>query len=58
MVTKEMREGVEREWKAVMGVSRRREKVAKECWRWIEDMPGMQDRERREEVRESLGLDE
>jgi 26S proteasome regulatory subunit (ATPase 3-interacting protein) len=57
-VTREMREEVEKEWKMWARVSRRRERVARECWRWIEDVPGMQEKEKREELRESLGLDE
>lgn len=55
-VTKEQREEVEREWKKAGRVARKREKLARECWRFIEDRVG--DREVREELRERLGLDE
>ncbi|KAF2827333.1 Tat binding protein 1-interacting [Ophiobolus disseminans] len=55
-VTKEQREQVEREWKKAGSVARKREKVARECWRFIEDR--VMDGEAREELRESLGLDD
>ncbi|KAF2868885.1 Tat binding protein 1-interacting protein-domain-containing protein [Massariosphaeria phaeospora] len=55
-VTKKEMDGVDEEWKKWQGVARRREKVSAEMWRLIEDV--LPDREKRGEVRESLGLDE
>jgi 26S proteasome regulatory subunit (ATPase 3-interacting protein) len=55
-VTKEQREQVEKEWKKAGSVARKREKVAREVWEYIED--SVQDKEAREELREELGLDE
>lgn len=55
-VTKEQREEVEREWKRVGRVAKKREKVAKAMWEYIADQ-GLE-KEQREELRESLGLDE
>jgi 26S proteasome regulatory subunit (ATPase 3-interacting protein) len=55
-VTKEQREAVEKEWKKAGAVARKREKVAKTVWEYIED--SVQDREAREELRETLGLDD
>lgn len=53
---KKDREEVENEWKKWSSVMKRREKVVREMWALIEDV--LPDREKREEVRESLGLDE
>jgi 26S proteasome regulatory subunit (ATPase 3-interacting protein) len=55
-VTTEQREEVEKEWKKACSVAKRREKVAREVWEYIEDQ--VQDKEAREELREELGLDE
>jgi 26S proteasome regulatory subunit (ATPase 3-interacting protein) len=55
-VTKEQREEVEKEWKKCGAVARKREKVARDVWEYIEDQ--VQDKEQREELRESLGLDD
>jgi 26S proteasome regulatory subunit (ATPase 3-interacting protein) len=55
-VTKEQRGQVEKEWKKAGSVARKREKVAREVWEYIED--SVQDKEAREELREELGLDE
>ncbi|KAL5121036.1 hypothetical protein ACEQ8H_000885 [Pleosporales sp. CAS-2024a] len=55
-VTKEQREEVEQEWKRVCAVAKRREKVSKDMWGYIEDQ--VQEKEMREELREMLGLDE
>ena len=55
-VTKEQRGEVEKEWKKCGGVARRRERIASECWRFVEDQ--VQDREKAAELRECLGLDE
>jgi 26S proteasome regulatory subunit (ATPase 3-interacting protein) len=55
-VTKEQREEVEREWKRAGRVAKKREKVAKGMWEYIADQ-GLE-KEQREELRESLGLDE
>lgn len=55
-VTQEQREEVEREWVRCARVARKREKIARSCWGFVEDM--VQDGERREELRESLGLDD
>ena len=55
-VTKEQREEVEREWKKAGSVARKREKIVRECWAFIEERVG--EKEAREELRESLGLDE
>ncbi|KAH7095162.1 Tat binding protein 1-interacting [Paraphoma chrysanthemicola] len=55
-VTKEQREQVEKEWKRCVGVARRRERVARECWRFVEDQ--VQDREKAAELREGMGLDD
>jgi 26S proteasome regulatory subunit (ATPase 3-interacting protein) len=54
-VTKEQREEVEREWKRCGAVARRREKVARGMWIYIEDAV---EKEQRGEVREMLGLDD
>jgi 26S proteasome regulatory subunit (ATPase 3-interacting protein) len=55
-VTKEQREQVEKEWKKVCGVARKREIIARRAWEFIEDQ-GLE-KEAREELRERLGLDE
>ena len=55
-VTKEQREEVEKEWKKCGAVARKREKVARTVWEYIEDT--VQDKEAREELREELGLDD
>lgn len=55
-VTKEQREEVEREWKRAVGVAKRRERVCREVWGYIEDQ--VPDKEARGELREGLGLDE
>lgn len=55
-VTKEQREEVEKEWKMAVRVARMRVRIAREMWGYIEDQ--VQDKEAREELRESLGLDE
>ncbi|KAH8727120.1 Tat binding protein 1-interacting protein-domain-containing protein [Phaeosphaeriaceae sp. PMI808] len=55
-VTKEQREEVEREWKRSIRIAKKREIVARDVWRFIEDI--VEDKEKREELRESLGLDE
>lgn len=55
-VTQADREQVEREWKKAGVVARKREKVARECWRFIEDR--VPEKEAREDLRESLGLDD
>jgi 26S proteasome regulatory subunit (ATPase 3-interacting protein) len=56
-VTKEMREEVEREWKKCVGLARRREKVARACWVFIEDAAGVEG-EAKQELREGFGLDD
>jgi 26S proteasome regulatory subunit (ATPase 3-interacting protein) len=55
-VTVKEREMVEAEWKKWTGVAKRREKIVGEMWKIIEDVVG--EKEKREEVREALGLDE
>jgi hypothetical protein len=55
-VTSEEREKVEREWKVMKGVSARREKIAKELWKTVED--GTESRDMCDELREGWGLDE
>ena len=55
-VTKKEMDAVDDEMKKWTGVARRREKIVNDMWRLIED--ALPDRERREEVRESLGLDD
>jgi 26S proteasome regulatory subunit (ATPase 3-interacting protein) len=55
-VTKEQREEVEREWSKCSKVARKREKLARNVWGFIEDQ--IEGRELREELREVLGLNE
>lgn len=55
-VSVEERAGVDSEWKRVMGVEKRREKIASVMWGLVED--GMDSREVLEELREGWGLDE
>ncbi|KAF2129949.1 TBPIP-domain-containing protein [Dothidotthia symphoricarpi CBS 119687] len=55
-VTQQEREEVEREWIKCGRVARMREKIAVGMWRFIEE--SVPDRERQEELRESMGLDE
>lgn len=55
-VTRQERDGVEREWLVCQRVVKSRQKIAEGMWRLIED--NVQDREKREELRESLGLDD
>jgi 26S proteasome regulatory subunit (ATPase 3-interacting protein) len=55
-VTPEEREKIEREWKVMKGVSARREKIAGELWKTVEE--GTENREMCEELREGWGLDE
>jgi 26S proteasome regulatory subunit (ATPase 3-interacting protein) len=55
-VTKEQREEVEKEWKRCGALAKKREKVAKNVWGFIEDQ--LEGKEQREELRESLGLDD
>ncbi|KAG9197256.1 hypothetical protein G6514_001948 [Epicoccum nigrum] len=55
-VAPEERENIERVWKVMKGVSARREKIAKEFWKTVEEVT--ESREMREELREGWGLDE
>lgn len=55
-VTKEQRERVEREWKKSVSVARKRERIVRDMWRFVEDQ--VLEKEEREELRERLGLDE
>ncbi|KAF1956638.1 Tat binding protein 1-interacting [Byssothecium circinans] len=55
-VTKKERDEVEKEWKSASMISKRRERIAVDMWKFIEDM--VEGKEKREELRESLGLDE
>ncbi|CAI6338840.1 unnamed protein product [Periconia digitata] len=55
-VTKKERDEVERGWKTAGLASRRREKIAREMWKMIEDV--VEGTEQREELREQLGLDD
>jgi 26S proteasome regulatory subunit (ATPase 3-interacting protein) len=55
-VTKEQREEVEKEWKKMGRVAKKREKIAKGMWEYIVDQ-GLE-KEQREELREALGLDD
>ncbi|KAF3005169.1 hypothetical protein E8E13_010614 [Curvularia kusanoi] len=55
-VTPEEREKVEREWRVMKGVSARREKIAKEFWKTVEEMT--ESKEKCAELREGWGLDE
>jgi hypothetical protein len=55
-VAPEERENIERVWKVMKGVSVRREKIAKEFWKTVEEVT--ESREMREELREGWGLDE
>ncbi|KAF1928812.1 AAA-domain-containing protein [Didymella exigua CBS 183.55] len=55
-VTAEERAEVDREWKVLMGVEMRREKIAKVMWGMVED--GTESREMLADLREGWGLDE
>ncbi len=55
-VTAEERKKVEREWQAMKGVCARRERIAKDFWRMVED--GTEGKEALEEMREGWGLDD
>lgn len=55
-VTKKERDEVEAEWKKWSAVAKKREKIACEMWRMIEDT--LPDAEKKAEVREGLGLDD
>lgn len=55
-VTQKEREDVESEWKKWSGVAKRRGKIVGEMWKMIEDV--LPDAEKKQEIRESLGLDE
>ncbi|KAF2707370.1 homologous-pairing protein-like protein 2 [Pleomassaria siparia CBS 279.74] len=55
-VTKQEREDIERGWKEWRVVAKRREKIATEMWKMIEDC--LPDKEQKADVRESLGLDD
>jgi 26S proteasome regulatory subunit (ATPase 3-interacting protein) len=55
-VKKEEKEKVESELKVWKGVAERREKIAKEMWKMIEEV--VQGADERAELRERLGLDE
>lgn len=55
-VTKEERDGVEKEWKKWSAAAKIREKISKEMWTFIEDL--VPEKEKRADVRERLGLDE
>ncbi|KAH7378812.1 homologous-pairing protein-like protein 2 [Pyrenochaeta sp. MPI-SDFR-AT-0127] len=54
-VTRQEREGVEKEWKRMVVVAKKREKIAGEMWRFIADQ--LPDPEKREELREAFDLD-
>jgi len=56
-VTKRERDDVETEWKKWSGTAKKRQKISEEMWKAIEDILDG-DKEKRNEVRESLGLDE
>ncbi|KAF2641413.1 TBPIP-domain-containing protein [Massarina eburnea CBS 473.64] len=55
-VTRKERDEVEKEWKTATTASKRRVKIAVDMWKLIEDM--VDGKEKREELREALGLDE
>lgn len=55
-VTTEERAKVEREWKVMLGVEKRREMIAREFWGMVVD--GTEGKEGLEELREGWGLDE
>lgn len=55
-VTPEERENVEIKWRVMKAASSRREKIAKEFWKMVEE--GTESKEMREELREGWGLDE
>ena len=55
-VTVEERDAVEKEWKRMKTVCERRERIAREFWKVVEE--GTESREVREELREPWGLDE
>lgn len=55
-VAPEEREKVERGWKTMKDVSARREKIAGEFWKTVEEVT--ESRDMREELREGWGLDE
>lgn len=55
-VTAEERQKVEREWKMIKGLSARREKIAREFWKMVEDIT--EGKETLEELREGWGLDD
>ncbi|KAH9879980.1 hypothetical protein J1614_002005 [Plenodomus biglobosus] len=54
-VTAKEREDVEREWKKYTGLARKREGIARDMWKFIEDQ--LPDREGREALREAFDLD-
>lgn len=55
-VTAEERQKVEREWKMIKSVSARREKIAREFWKMVEE--GTEGKEVLEDLREGWGLDD
>lgn len=55
-VTKEEREAVERGWRGAKGVCERRERIAREFWKVVEE--GTESKEACGELREMWGLDE
>ncbi|KAF2277571.1 homologous-pairing protein-like protein 2 [Westerdykella ornata] len=55
-VTQKERMEAEAEWRKWNGIAKRRERIEREMWRMIEDLVGEKDK--REELREALGLDE
>ncbi|KAF2851170.1 homologous-pairing protein-like protein 2 [Plenodomus tracheiphilus IPT5] len=54
-VTAKEREDVEREWKKYTGLAKKREVIAREMWKFIEDQ--LPDKEKKEELREAFDLD-
>lgn len=54
-VTEKERLAAEAEWRKWSAIAKRREKIEREMWKMIEDLVG---EEKREELRERLGLDE
>lgn len=55
-VTQQEREDIEKAWKKIGRVAKTREKIAVGMWRYIEEF--VQDKEKQDELRESLGLDD
>ena len=55
-VTPEERHKIEGEWKAMKGVSARREKIARDFWKTVEE--GTERKEMLEDLREGWGLDD